>query len=239
MIKIFYPLPLVKQDLQECVQASTVSLLAHYGIEKNTNQVKKEVPVYKTHDGKLLGSSLGHIALYFQKLGFKTTIHTTDIQIFDRSWSKLVRPKLIENLKQRRQNIRHPIYDELAIKAIFDGYIKFLEAKGKIVMPVISEKYLLSLLKNGPIFSVVSYNFLNQTSKFSFDSQNQKHIKDSINGIPSTHAVVINGFNNNSFNVIDPDLKFGGKRQIKPDLLIGSIYLAETDYDNLLITIQK
>lgn len=89
MKSILYPIIPAKQTIQDCVQANASMLLQHYGIKKSVKEIKTEVPVYVSKDGKPLGSSLGHIAIYFIKLGFKTILHVADIQIFGSSWSGL------------------------------------------------------------------------------------------------------------------------------------------------------
>ena len=54
--------------------------------------------------------------------------------------------------------------------------------------------------------------------------------QDSIQGAPSAHMVVIAGYDNGKFLLLDPDFEFGGERWIDVDRLVGSIYLAETDF---------
>jgi hypothetical protein len=63
--------------------------------------------------------------------------------------------------------------------------------------------------------------------------------RDSIKGSPSTHAVVISGYEDGSFIITDPDDVCGGIRKIAAGHLIGSFYLAETDFDCILITVKK
>jgi hypothetical protein len=239
MDTIDYNIPLIRQGLQDCVQTNTSQILKYYGVDKSIEEIKKEVPVYINKEGKPIGSSLGHIAAYFISQGFETTIHTVEIQIFDRSWVKLTNEELITNLQNRRKFIEHPKYEKEALDLIFDGYLCFLIAGGKITFPVINEDYLINLLKTGPIFGVVSFNFLNSAPKYKFDINGQEMSADSIEGSPGTHVVTIAGFKDNQFKLIDPDPKFGGVRWVDSGLLIGSIYLAETDFDSVLITISK
>ena len=233
-----YDVPLIKQGLQNCVQASAAQILNFYGINKSIKDIQKEVPVYISKNGKPLGTSLGHIAAYFATLGFSVTLHTVDVEIFDQSWGKISQKKLIENLKKRRPFVKHARYDNDALDVIFDGYLSLLKLGGNIKLPLLNKKYIENLLANGPVYAVVSYNFLNSSPKFSLDKHN-KLTEDSIKGEPATHAIVLAGLNEDKFLIVDPDEIYGGKRWISSERLIGSIYLAETDFDCLLITLRK
>jgi ABC-type bacteriocin/lantibiotic exporter with double-glycine peptidase domain len=238
MDEISYNIPLLTQNIQDCVQASASQILSHYGITKSIDEVKKEVPVYISSDGKPLGSSLGHIATYFIQLGFTTTLHTVDIEIFDPSWKNLDNSAVIQKLKERRKYLRHARYEEAALDLVVSGYVLFLEKGGKITFPIVDEAYLYTLLQKGPIYTILSYNFLNQVSKYAFNSD-VKPIQDSIMGIPTTHAVVISGYKQGKFEITDPDYEFGGKKLLEAGQVIGAFYLAETDFDPLLITLER
>jgi len=238
MEEISYNVPLLTQNIQDCVQSSASQILSYYGINKTIDEIKKEVPVYISSDGKPLGSSLGHIATYFIQLGLKTTLHSVDIEIFDCSWKNLDNQTLIQKLKERRNYLKHARYEETALDLVVGGYVLFLEKGGKIIFPIVDEVYLHKLLQKGPIYTILSYNFLNQVPKYKFASEG-KPIYDSIMGIPSTHAVVISGYKQGKFEITDSDYEFGGKKLIEAGQIIGAFYLAETDFDPLLITLEK
>jgi hypothetical protein len=238
MNDITYDVPLLKQGIQDCVQSSASQMLSFYGINKSVEEIKKEVPVDIDSEGKELGSSLGHIATYFIQLGFKTTIHTVDLEIFDQSWKGSNNEQLINNLQERKKYIKHARYEEQIMNHVIDGYILFLEKGGKVELPIVDEKYLYNLLTHGPIYTVVSYNFLNQSPKYKF-VKNSKPMQDDMAGTPNTHVIVISGYKDGKFEITDPDYEFGGKRLIEPSLLIGAFYLAETDCDPILITLEK
>jgi len=238
MKEISYDIPLITQNIQDCVQSSASQILSYYGINKTIDEIKKEVPVYINSDGKPLGSSLGHIATYFIQLGLETTLHSVDIEIFDRSWKNLDNQAIIQKLKERRKYLKHARYEESALDLVVSGYVLFLEKGGNIIFPIVDEAYLYKLLQKGPIFTILSYNFLNQVPKYTFIPEG-KSIQDSIMGAPSTHAVVISGYKQGKFEITDPDYEFEGKRLIDAGQIIGAFYLAETDFDPLLITLKK
>jgi len=238
MKEVGYDIPLLTQNTQDCAQSSASQILSYYGIKKSIEDIKKEVPVYISSEGKPLGSSLGHIATYFIQLGLETTLHSVDIEIFDRSWKDFDNQTLIQKLRERRKYLKHARYEEAALDLVVDGYAQFLKKGGRIVFPIVDEAYLYQLIQKGPIYTILSYNFLNQVSKYKFVSDG-KPVQDSIAGSPSTHAVVISGYKLGKFEITDPDYRFGGKKLIHPGQIIGAFYLAETDFDPLLITLKK
>jgi uncharacterized protein YvpB len=235
----FYDVPLIQQGLQECAQASAAQLLNFLGRNKTIDEVKEEVPVYLDKEGQPLGTSIGHIANYFIQQGYKTTIHTTDIQLFDRSWIGKTNEELIELLQQREKYIKHPIYGADVFDVIFDGYISYLKEGGSITFPLIDETYLVKMLEKGPLFAVVSYNFLNSIPKYKYIKDENKYLQDPIQGNPTTHSIVIAGYKDNKFYIVDPDFDFGGKKWVDSGLLIASLYVAETNYDNLIISFEE
>jgi len=239
MKPINHKVPLIKQGLQECAQASATEMLQFYGKNKSIDEVKKEVPVYVSSDGKPLGTSLGHIASYFIRQGFATTIHTTDLQIFDRTWGNLSNIEIIGKLKERKKYISHPSYEQPEFDVILDGYLQFLNIGGQINFPIITNNYIYELLSRGPIFAVVNYQFLNSSPKTTFNIESGEIMDADLAGNTGTHSIVISGFHEEKYIITDPDYKYGGIREIDQDHLLGSIYLAETDYDNLLITLAQ
>lgn len=235
---ILYKIPLIKQALQECAQTSAVQLLNYYGINKTLNEVRKEVPVY-IKDGVPLGSSVGHIATYLLQQGFEATMHIVELEIFDQTWRAATSDELIELLNNRKKFAKHHRYDTETMEVIFDGYVSFLTHGGKIVFPVIDEQYLVKLLKEGPIYGVLSWNFLNAAAKVRFDKEKNDSEKDAIEGHPATHALIISGYRDGKFLLTDPDYMYGGERWVESGLLVGSIYLAQTDFDSMVITFTK
>lgn len=234
---IRYKIKLEKQGIQECVQASASQLLSYYGIEKSINEIKDEVPVYINTQGVKQGTSLGHIAAYIQSLGIKTTIHSSDIVIFDPTWKDKSSEELLQLLSQRKAYVKHGIYDEEAINLIVDGYTTLLRAGGDIDLSIVDSIFIQRCLEKGPLFLVVSYNSLNNCAKY--EHEQGKPTQDSIKGIPSTHAIIISGYKNGIFDIVDPDFEYGGYRKIPESRLIAAYYLAETDMDCMFMSFEK
>ncbi len=239
MKPIAHNVPFVKQGESECVQASAAQILAFYGINKTIEEIKEEVPVLRTKKGELIGTSWAHIALYFLELEFKVTFHTTDVVIFDRRWKNLSSEELLKKLKQRQPHLTHAFYSREILDAYFDGYTRFIKKGGIIRLPIVTNDYLYGLLEKGPIVASVDYQFLNEVSKWSYDAKTDGWVEDDITGIPLTHAIIISGYRDGAYTIVDPDFRYGGVRTIDPDRLLGACYLAQLSYDNMLITLSQ
>lgn len=64
-------------------------------------------------------------------------------------------------------------------------------------------------------------------------------MRDDIKGNPTTHAIIVSGYEEGNFSIVDPDKENGGKKDISASKLVGAIYLAETDFDSLILTVNK
>lgn len=234
-----YDITYKKQGQQECVQTCASLLLNYYGVKKDSSEIKEEVPIYTTSKGEPIGSSIGHIASYFLKCGFDTTMHINDLLIFDRTWDGFSSQEILKKLDKRKKFIQHPVYKKDEFNMIFDGYSQFIKKGGSLDFSVITNDYLYSLLLNGPIFTVVNYQFLHSSAKTIYNKKDKSFDEDPIRGYASTHVVITAGYENNHYTIIDPDIKRGGTHQIRTDHLLGAFYLAQIDMDNILITLKS
>lgn len=237
---IQYDVPLITQDLQECAQASAVQLLNFYGVDTTVEEFKETVPLYISKDGEPLGTSIGHMLTHLMSFGFTATLHIVELEIFDPSWEGKEPKELIKLLKKRRRHIIHHRYDDEALDLIFDGYYQYFKNGGHAKFPVIGERYLHQLLKSGPVYAIVNFNFLNHISKGKYLPDENEYQRNPIEGNTGTHAVIIAGYKAGKFYLVDPDYHFfGGKRWVEADRLIGAMYLAQTDLDAMIITVEK
>ncbi|MDP4000318.1 MAG: hypothetical protein Q8Q11_02715 [bacterium] len=202
------------------------------------SKVKKDVPLHTNTQGVVIGTTFAHAALHLRRLGFRTTIHTTDIDLLDRTWEGLDAKELRKKLTQRKKFIRHPFLDEEAVEAYAEGYVSFVRAEGRIKHPVLTTKYLHRLLEKAPFIAAVSKQYLVSCSKKRFVGKTGKAVFDDVRGQTNTHAIVVAGYRDGRFLIIDssaPNAR-AGRRWLNAEHLIGAICLAETEWDNLVIT---
>lgn len=228
-----------KQGPNDCAQTSASVLLAALGQPMSVEDIKKDVPVFINAKGEEIGTSWPHLAAFLKTKGNDVTMHATDIELLDRSWATLSPDEIIERLHERKKHIRHAYHGTDVIEAYVDGYEQFLKAGGRIVFPILTEGYLHQLLLKDPFIAAVSYNYLNSGPKKVFDQKKRQWSTDDISGRTTTHAVVVAGYDSGKFLIIDADQPSveAGTRWLDAGHLIGAICLAETEWDNILITV--
>jgi hypothetical protein len=209
-----------------CLQA----IYQFYKDDCTLKEVIKEVKQLK--NGGTLAVMLGNHAL---KRGYKAVIYTYNLNLFDPSWFKLSRKKMIQNLKEQMEFKRKRRKLLVASKA----YIQFLENGGEVKFAELDDKLIKGFLKKStPILTGLSATYLYGTPR----EVPQFDIYDSIKGEPAGHFVVINGYDEEKSlaYISDPinhnPLGKGPLYSVSFTRLINSITLGIVTYDaNLLI----
>ena len=206
------------------------ALYKYYGKDISLRQVITGVKKLKT--GGTLAVMLGNHAL---QLGYKATIYTYNLHMFDPTWFAHPSEKIIEFLEAQMRFKSAKRKLQVASQA----YIKFLSAGGEIRYAEMDQSLIKGFLTNGvPILTGLSATYLYGTAR----EIPQFDIYDSIKGEPSGHFVVIKGYDDdaNSVMVADPlepnPLGKGQVYSVDFVRLINSIMLGIVTYDaNLLI----
>ncbi|MDX1628618.1 MAG: peptidase-C39 like family protein [Fulvivirga sp.] len=213
-----------------CGPTCLQSVYSYYDDQIALVQVIEEVKQLPT--GGTLAVQLGNHALL---RGYNATIYTYNLHTFDPSWfSKKT------NLKEKlRLQIEAKHYDSKLVQAS-NAYLKFLENGGNIKFEELTPsllKYYLS--KKMPILTGLSATYLYESPR---EIGEQVIVYDDINGLPTGHFVVINGFDAEKrlAFVADPLDKnpISNKQYYKVSFqrLINAIMLGVMTYDaNLLI----
>ncbi|MFZ6001525.1 MAG: peptidase-C39 like family protein [Bacteroidota bacterium] len=217
------------------VTCGPTCLHALYNHYKDTIDLKSVVQQVKhLKDGGTLAVMLGNHAL---SRGYKATIYTYNLTIFDPTWSTLPTAKLIQNLKRQMAYK----FTQRKLQVASRAYIRFLESGGKLKFSELDEHLIKGYLnKSTPILTGLSATYLYgtpreiaKTNKF-----------DSVKGVPAGHFVIINGYDdaNNCVYIADPMNPNPLKSQyynVSFDRLINSIMLGIVTYDANLLVIEK
>ena len=216
-------------DEVTCGPTCLHALYEYYSDSISLKEVIREVKSLKA--GGTLAVMMGNHAM---KRGYKATIYTYNLNIFDPSWFKESSATMIQNLKRQMSYKLRSRRLQVASKA----YIKFLESGGKILYAELNEDLIKSYLKKSiPILTGLSATYLYGTQREI--PHNNKY--DSIKGEPVGHFAVINGYDEagNYVYLADPMNPNPLKSQyysVNFDRLINSIMLGIVTYDaNLLI----
>jgi len=216
-------------DEVTCGPTCLHALYRYYNYDIALKDVIHEVKQLKT--GGTLAVMLGTHAL---QLGFKASIYTYNLHVFDPTWFKLTRSKMIEKLKHQ---MRYK-FKTKKLKVVSRAYIRFLQAGGNILNSELDETLLKTYLARSiPVLTGLSATYLYGTPR----EMPLTNKFDSIRGEPAGHFVVINGYDETKgcVYVADPMNPNPLKSQyysVGFQRLINSILLGILTYDaNVLI----
>jgi len=222
-----------------CVQTATSQFLTFFNINESPNNIESAVPVRTNDQGKPIGTLFADIGTWLIKTqGLNATMHVFDTQVINRSWKTLSQKELLREIQELQKSgvstARTP-YAPLLI----DSYISFLQSSGVINIVRCTNDLLQSLLAKGPVLAIVSFNYMYDYPRASYDSDAKNYIADPIDGKAIEHAIVITGYTDDSYEYNDPDPEMGEQHTVKDDVLIGAICTAQLNSNNYLLTVEK
>lgn len=230
MLKI----PIKKQpDETTCGPTSLHTLYEYYNDPISLKSVIDEV--HQLDEGGTLGALL---AIHALERGYKATIYSYNLQIFDPTWAELNNSSMIEKLNEQMA-IKKSYKFRLASQA----YVKFLELGGKIRFEDLRSGIIRRYLRKGhPVIAGLSATWLYRSAReFGPNSD-----YDDIRGEPAGHFVVLHGYDpeTREIHIADPIVKNplgnGQFYKLKLDRVINAILLGIVTYDaNLIIITPK
>jgi hypothetical protein len=202
----------------------------YYGYEKELTDVIRETP--RNPDGGTLAVNLGISAL---REGYRPTLYTYNLRVFDPTWRALSARDLIRKLEQRRRVVRTE-----RLRRATGSYAVYLRLGGRIRFQELRWELLVRILARGtPILTGLSATYLYQTPR---EHQDQP---DDVRGDPVGHFVVICGYypRSHRFVVCDPlsgtPLSRSGKYSVAGQRLLPAILLGDVTYDAVLLVLPK
>ena len=227
-------LPIYQQpDETSCGPTCLHSIYQYYEKPYSLDSVIEDVEHFE--EGGTIGVLLANDAL---KKGFKATIYSYNLQIFDPTWFSLSRKEMIEKLKAQ---MAYKHSEKLKIAS--DAYIRFLELGGILKFEDLRSAIIRkSLKKNQPVIAGLSATYLYKSMReFGADLD-----YDDLRGEPSGHFVVMHGYDMETREVFIADpIKSnptgnGTFYKMKIERVINAILLGIVTYDaNLIIITPK
>jgi hypothetical protein len=215
-----------------CGPTCLYSIYQHYGYPFDLSKVIDEIP--QLRGGGTLGPWLGVHAL---RQGFKVSLFTYNLNIFDPTWSLLNRNDLVGKLARQIETKK-----KVKIQIASGAYMDFLKAGGEIKFADLSVNLLMEyLLKGIPLITGLSASYLYRSMR----EYGKYPVPDDIRGVPQGHFVVLTGCDpaQNVIFVADPyhpeSMTSGRTYKITVEHLICSILLGVVTYDGNLIVITK
>ena len=168
--------------------------------------------------------------------GYKATIYTYNLQMFDPSWFNGNDMDISEQLIQQAA-----FKQDEKLKHATDGYLEFLKLGGKLRFTDLNTRLLRNIIrKKLPILTGLSSTYLYRDKR----DYGPDDVPDDIRGLPSGHFVILSGYHKNDRTVLiaDPYLKNpvapGQLYPVNIDRVICSILLGVLTYDANLLVIQ-
>jgi hypothetical protein len=219
---------LPQPDLTTCGPTCLHAVYGYFDDRLPLAKVIAEVP--QLVDGGTLAVVLGRHAL---QRGYKATLFTFDLQVFDPSWFRPGQDNLSEKLKQQIA-----VKDSPKLHAATEAYLDFLALGGQIRMQDLTNELIRKYLnRSAPILTGLSATYLYQEKRELPDST-----PDDIRGWPSGHFVVLCGYDRTKREVLIADplhpnpLAESQRYHVSIDRVKCAILLGVMTYDaNLLI----
>ncbi len=203
----------------------------YYGDEIDLADVVAQAPQLEG------GGTLGvYLALHALRRGYKATIYTYNLQMFDPTWFVRKGPDVKERL---RAQMKHK--DDSKLHVASKAYIEFLEEGGRLRFEDLSRALLRATLNRGvPILTGLSATYLYRCAR-EIGSDNSP---DDLRGEPSGHFVVLHGYNRlrRLVSVADPlqsnPIANSPFYEVQIDRLVCSILLGNFTYDANLVLLE-
>ena len=236
MRNIILKVPRFIQPKMECAPTALNQIFSYYGLNIELKDLIKRCETkikYKDWEYKAASVALDE--------GFKVDIYSTSLELFDPSWFKISRNKLINKLNKRLKFVLKSNKSDWR-----NGYIKywhedaiketvnFLENGGNIKFDLFNEKMIYNILSRKIPILVC---FLDVNLFYCYKRKYNNKYND-IKGMNFGHSVVVSGYKNNKFIITDSGKKCPNKSgiySVLPDKLLTSILR----YDGELVSIHK
>lgn len=207
------------------------SVYRYHGDDISLDETIAAIP--ENPDGGTYSVMLANLAL---QRGYKATIYTYNLRVFDPTWKSLKSSELIEKLRLRLEHI-----SSKRGRANLTAYIEFLELGGKLKFDELTTKLLAKLLKKGsPVIAGLNSTHLYRNSRVKRTGKD-----DDVRGEVEGHFVTIFGYKKKDDTILVADpyqknpLSDSLHYAIDSQRLINAIMLGIVTYDANLLLIER
>lgn len=220
---------------ETCGPACLHAVYAFYGEALPLAQVVDEVTRLGT--GGTLAAYLGTHAL---ERGYRATIYTYNLELFDPTWFAEAEPRLIERLRQQAA-----AKESERLESATAAHVEYLEDGGSVRFEELTPDLVRRILSGGrPIMTGLSATYLYGCAREVYEGGLATY--DSIRGFPTGHFVVLHGYEpaTDSVLVADPypDNPLAGGQghnyRVGIPRLLGAIMLGVLSYDGNLLVVE-
>jgi len=220
-------------DEVTCGPTCLHGIYRYYGDDVALDEVIGGVDMLTLGGGGTLDVFLANHAL---ARGYRVTLFTYNLRLFDPTWALLPVPQIAERLRAQAEQ-----KDDPKLRAATAGYLRYLELGGQLRFDDLRPALLRRYLNRGiPIMTGLSATYLYQSPR----EMPETGAADDIRGEPSGHFVVVSGYDRGTrlVDVADPYEwnPLTGQRYYSVDLhrLINAVLLGSLTYDANLLVIE-
>jgi hypothetical protein len=220
-------------DEVTCGPTCLHGIYRYFGDDISLEEVIGGVDMLAGGGGGTLDVFLGNHAL---GRGYRVTLFTYNLHLFDPTWALLPVPDLIGRLQAQAA-----AKDDAKLRQASAGYVRFLELGGKLRFEDLRPALIRRFLGRGvPIMTGLSATYLYGARREIAES----NTPDDVRGLPTGHFVVLSGYDRATklVDVADPYEwnPLSGQRYYTVDLhrLIGAVLLGSLTYDANLLVIE-
>ena len=218
-------------DDATCGPTCLHAVYRYFGDASPLDALTSEVP--SLEEGGTLGVMLANHAL---AKGYRATIVTWNLQLFDPTWFRESGPDLRSRMRERSQ-----VRNDPRLRTASTAYEAFLDAGGKLEMRDLSPRLLRRFLgRRLPILTGLSATFLYRDSR----ERGHDNKPDDVAGDPVGHFVVLSGHVPKTREVLVSDplhpnpLSQIHTYRVPMERVVGAIYLGVLTYDANLVVIE-
>lgn len=220
---------LPQPDATTCGPTCLHALYRYYGDQTDLSQVISEVSVLSGG-----GTLAVFLACHALRRGYRATIYTYNLQLFDPMWFGEPPIDLRGKLAAQVQ-----VKADLKLHEATDGYLEFLDLGGTVRFQDLTTKLVRKYLTQGrPILTGLSATYLYHASR----EYGEDGISDDVQGFPVGHFVVLCGYEREERDVLVADplhpnpMAAHHTYPVSIDRVLGAVLLGIVTYDaNLLI----
>ena len=221
-------------DDSTCGPTSLHAVYRYFKDPITLSDVIKEVP-YLDEGGTLEVL----LACHALKRGYRASIYTYNLHLFDPTWIGLSNEEIILKLEQQLEYKPGSKFRRATM-----AYIEFLRLGGELMSRDLTKSLLVEYFEQGiPLLTGLSATYLYRSAR-EYGDENGNSVYDDVRGYPMGHFVVLCGFAEDMKSIVvadpyqeNPYFK-DNYYEVKASHLINSIMLGMATFDASLLAIQ-
>ena len=186
------------------------------------------------------GTLAAYLGLHALKRGYRATLYTYNLELFDPTWFTEPEGQIQKRLRQQAE--AKPSQERLLTAT--EAHLEYLEAGGSLQFEELSPDLIRRLLSRGlPVMTGLSATYLYGCARELYERE-RGATYDSVRGHPTGHFVVLHGYDPSTDSVLVADpyhgnpLSDGHSYRVGIVRLLGAIMLGVLSYDGNLLVIE-